>query len=82
MKYSILLKPTFILLSLKTGPTAILAKPISQSLKSQPCPRPGLHHAVESESLGASSDPAQYIAPTSIQNHLFQVTFPIQNWFD
>lgn len=90
MKYIVILKPTFIVLSLKTVPMAILAKSISQSLKLQPCPCPGLHHTVESESVDAykpiaaekSSDPAQHIAPISIWNLLFQVIFLLQNWFD
>lgn len=51
MKHIIILKPTFIVLHLKTAPMAILAKSISQSLQLQPRLCPGLHHVAESESL-------------------------------
>lgn len=90
MKYIIILKPTFIVLSLKTVPMVILAKFVFQSLKLQPWLCPELHHSLESESLDAykpiaaekSSDPAQHITPLSIWNLLFQVPFLLQNWFD
>lgn len=90
MKYFIILKPTFMVFSLKTVPMAILAKSISQNLKLQPYPCSGLHHTAESEPVDAykptaaekSSDPAQHIAPISIWNLLLQVIFLLQNWFD
>lgn len=85
MKYILTLRPAFIVL-LKTARVAVLAKSISQTLKLEPRLCPGLQHTLQSECLdkyeptaAESCDPAQHIAPISIQNLLLRVIFPSEN---